>query len=197
MTRYFAMSIALCAWSATACTHSHLPRNAPGHVRVEVPPENMANPEPELPEDPGERMLIVSYGVFAGGGVLAEEDADLAGDYGLGPEISVELGDRNRSHFQDDFFVLPDRSLGLRFGLNVLDSKLEPPGAGFSEFAYTDEFVRAGAGWAWDADDARHGPHATLAAGPFFVRGMHLLDYGTSVHAGLLIGGSHAWIWSR
>ena len=130
MKRYVITSLVLLVWSLAACTHSHLPRNAPGHVYLEVPPEDMANPEPELPEDPGERMLILSYGVFAGGGVLAEQDSDLAGDYGLGPEVSIELGERKRSHFEDDFFVLPDRSFGLRFGLNVLDSKVDPPGAG-------------------------------------------------------------------
>lgn len=187
----------LCLVSGSAaCTHTDLSRNAPGHIQLKNLPKEPASSAAEIPDDPGERVLLLSYGVFAGGGARFE-DRDVAGDFGIGPEVALDLGQRKHSHYEDDFFVLPDRSFGLRLGLNLLEHRLEPPGAAFGELSYTEELFRLSGGWAWDVDDARHGPQVTLAAGPLYLRASHALDLGTSVHGGLLIYGSHAWIWSQ
>lgn len=179
----------------TACTHTDLARNAPGHVNLEGRPEHPESREPEQPEDPGERLLVLSYGGFIGGGVFVDESGDP--DFATGPEIAVDVGEREQSHFEDDFFVLADRSLGLRLGLTALDAKIEPPGPGYAELAFTEHLFRVGAGWSVDVDDERHGPQATLAMGPLYLRANHQFTYGTAVHLGLMLQGSHAWVWSR
>ncbi len=190
--------VLLSAWLSlgVGCAHTHLDHNAPGHIDVATPPEDLAAQKTELPEDPGERLLVLSAGAFSGLGWGFYDD-DVRTDWAVGPELGLALGQNPRSHYEDDFFLEPRSALGVRLGLNALDREQSGLGPAFGEIAYTETLVRLSGGWAWDPGDARHGPQATLAFGPIYARATHLLDTGTSLHLGVTISGSHTWVWSQ
>lgn len=187
--------MALGACLVIGCAHTHLERNAPGHVDVRAPPEDLRSREPEQPGDPGERLLTASVGAFAGLGWASPADGRF--DYGVGPELSVSLGERPSSHYEDDFFLLPARSFGLHLGLSAVDAEGSGLGPAFAELAFSETLTRLSVGYAVDVGDERNGPQATLAMGPLYLRATHLFSYGTSVHLGLALFGSHSWVWSQ
>ncbi len=192
MTR--ALGLAALALGTAACTHTDLPRNAPGIVDVEKRPEADAD---RTPRDPGEQLVTLSCGAFAGGGV-ADGTKSARGYYGIGPEISLGYGTRNTSHDAEDLFISPEDGLGLNLGLIALTSEGRGIGPAYGEAAIRwGSLASLGAGWAWDVNDKTHGPQLTLAVAALYLRATHQLDTSTSVSIGLVIKGQHAWIWSR
>lgn len=192
MTR--ARGLIVLTLGTAACTHTDLPRNAPGIVDVEKRPETDV---PQTPRDPGEHLVTVSYGAFAGGGV-ADGSTPLRGYYGIGPEISLGYGTRDTSHYGDDFWIAPERGLGLNLGLIALTSEGRGIGPAYGEAAVRwGSLATLGAGWAWDPNDKTHGPQLTLLLAILYFRASHQLDTSTSLSVGLMIKGQHGWIWSR
>jgi hypothetical protein len=194
MTRATLAVLTAVAVLTTGCTHSHLARNAPGIVDVTTRPETDADREPR---DPGEQMLVIGYGAFIAGGI-AQGGGSAHGSYALGPEASLVYGTSARSHNDDDFFIAPENAFGVKLGLAALSSEGKAVGPAYGELALRGSTAYGlGLGWAWDIDDHTHGPQVTLNLGPLFVRGTHQLETSTSVVVGLLLGGQHAWVWSR
>jgi hypothetical protein len=191
MTRVTLVTLAVLT---TGCTHSHLARNAPGIVDVGTRPETDAD---RKPRDPGEQMFVVGYGAFVSGG-LAQGSGPAHGSYAIGPEASLLYGTSARSHNDDDLFITAEEGYGVKLGLAALSSEGRAVGPAYGELALRRSTIYGlDAGWAWDIDDHTHGPQLTLSVGPLFLRGTHQLDTSTSIVVGLLIGGQHAWVFSR
>jgi hypothetical protein len=190
----------------------HGQRNAPGIVKVEQPPHpnRVACNEPEIPDDPGERVFTVSTGLgFAGGAGISRSD-DLVGLYVLNAEMSLHYGVRNRSHYDDRGLIpfvnpnhWPHHSLALNLGWHVLQREADGPGvgAGYAELqVYSLKLMATGvaAGWAYDLEEERHGPQITLfTLGTFFVRVTHLLDRGTDLLFGMQFKVPISFMWSK
>lgn len=177
-----------------SCTLSHSARNAPGIIDVEKRPLTEQDREPR---DPGERMIVVSYGAFGGGGV-AGGSGSTRGYYAVGPEASVVYGTNPISHRADDLFVAPREGFGLNLGLSALTSEGTKLGSAYGELALrADALLGANAGWAVDVNDRTSGPQLSLRFWDIYVRMTHQLDTSTSLSIGLTLHGQHTWVWSR
>lgn len=187
----------LCA--LPGCGHTHLAHNAPGHVDVMTPPAALDRRELEQPKDPGERMVVLAAGPFGGGGVAFGGDEDEArGGWAVGPELSVGYGSRERSHHEDDFVVMPDRSLGATLGWTAVTGEGQGVGPIYGELYYHELITWLGGGWAWDPDDHVHGPQLTLTTMVLYLRATHLFDGSTQIHGGLMMKlPVHGWVWSQ
>src|SRR5262249_8364859 len=114
MTRFSACILAL-----AACQHWHYERNAPGHIDVTAPPTSPT----EEPGDPGEHMIVVSPGAFAGGGSGFGGDGGSRARASAGVLASIEYGWSPRSHVEDELFgVVPFDSIGLAVGWNAYEN---------------------------------------------------------------------------
>ena len=185
----------LAAFGALGCTHHHGSLNAPGNVRVLEPPARLEVRDVEPPADPGEQMVVLSYGPFVGGGaVLGDGPARAA--FVFGPELGVQYGILQQSHRDDQALIFPDRSLGVNVGWTLVAASGHER-ALYAELQLREGFTFLAPGWAWDPEDTTHGPQATLGFGPFYARATHVLDGETQIHGGLLWKGWSSWIWSR
>ncbi len=192
MRRIFAMLPLVCA-----CSVTHLERNAPGSIRVREEPEHMVDREVEPQIDPGERMLLVRYGVLAAGGVaIPDQNGDTTGSYGVGPEVSLLYGTSSYSHNDDAFPIIPEQAFGGGIGWTTLLHPGESVGPVYGELEYANGPAWLAAGWAWEIDDALHGPQALVGYGPFFIRYTHLLDQGSILHFGTAFKGQASFIWN-
>jgi len=179
-----------------ACSVHHHEVNAPGHVEPRTPPEQPIVGVVEKPEDPGEKMVVLTYGALASGGIGWPEASDAVAAYAVGPEVSLHLGQSERSHSDDGMFVLPQRSLGLNLGWTTLAHPGTGLGPVYGELQYTEVYWLA-AGWAYDADDHAHGPQAALGLGPVFLRYTHLFDESSVLTLGVVMKGYQSWVFSR
>lgn len=186
----------LTLWCA-GCTVHHLEKNAPGHVDVRTPPAHPEQRAVEPPGDPGEQAVWLTYGALAGGGLGFPKSGSVVGSYGLGPELSVHVGGFETSHTYDGPPLLPERAIGMNVGWTALAHPGTGVGPVYGELQHTERPFHLAPGWAWDADDGRHGPQATLGIGPLYVRYTHLFDQGGALHLGLVFKGYDAWVWSR
>ncbi|HJZ86209.1 MAG TPA: hypothetical protein VKN99_13610 [Polyangia bacterium] len=189
----------LLAAMAGGCVHWHLEHNAPGLIDVHKPPEHIAEPQPEDPEDPGERMLVLSGGGLVGGGWGAGGAAGNRSVASAGGEISLLVGSTPFSHREDNFFVYPLTALGLNLGWTLYDSDGTGLGPLYAELQLQDlpHLTGLAAGWAVDPDDRVHGPQATGSFGPVYVRFNYLFDRGSALTVGLVIKAPLVWVWSR
>src|SRR5262249_16787009 len=80
--------LVLVALSAGCAVHPP-ETNAPGNADVLEPPHDLGARKAERPKDPGEDMVVLTYGALAGGGVAFPKDENAKGAYGVGPEVSV------------------------------------------------------------------------------------------------------------
>ena len=187
----------LLAIASIGCAVHHLDANAPGHIDVLEPPHDRAARTAEPPKDPGEDMIVFTYGVLAGGGVAAPKDENVKGAYGIGPEASLHVGGSDYSHMHDADPVLPYRAVGFNLGWTALSRPGEGVGPIYGELQYREEGYWLAGGWAYDPDDQLHGPQATIGLGPLYLRVTELFDFGPSFQAGLVLKGSQTWVKSR
>lgn len=177
--------------------HYHLEHNAPGIIEVEKPPARKIH-QVERPRDPGERMVAVSFGGFAGAGLAAfGTPSGVRFAYGAGPELSVVYGENARSHAEDDFVIFPRPAYGLNLGWTMLSEVGTGLGPVYGELQYSDEVLGIAAGWAYDVNDHWHGPQLTSSLGPLYLRATYLTTNGFDVQLGLDLKASLLWIWSR
>jgi hypothetical protein len=178
-----------------ACQHWHSERNAPGHIDLTTPPTR----EIEEPNDPGENMIVVSPGVFAGGGPGIGGPGGNRGRGSAGAVVSVEYGGSARSHVGDELFgVLPFDSYGLALGWNFFeDDRGQRTGPLFFDLQYRRVILGAAAGWAYDPSSGNQGPHAMAFVGPFYLDLAYDAGRGTTLDVGIMLRGALAWVWSR
>jgi hypothetical protein len=193
------------AFLLAACTHTDLGINAPGHVDLKQSPTKLETPALETPEDPGERMILLGYGGFAGAGFQMEgpfPQALVHGSYAVGPEISVGYGWLETSHIEDEPLagsgVLPEHAVDLNLGWIALSPLGRGVGPLYAEVEYRFRglFGFAG-GWTWDPKDRTYGPQATFNLGFLYARWTVEVNLGSQVTLGLVIKGEHGIVWSR
>jgi hypothetical protein len=171
------------------CTHWHLERNAPGHVEVSKPPVEISREGVERPEDPGERMLVISPGLNAG---LGSSQGFFAP---LGFETTLALGQREVSHSDDtEVIAIPEESLGLNLGVQRSGGGRMLTYAEAQIFSLPYGFA---AGWAFLPQTKHQGPQGTLFLGPLYLRATHVLGEYTELSVGLFVKVPMAIIWSR
>jgi len=186
-----AIAAAVFAIEWTGCAEFHdAQRNALGHINVNDPPQSLESRQPEQPRDPGVRVVRLNAGVLAGGGGTLSTRS--TGAYGVGGEISLHVGSRDRT----PGLPLLDRALGLNLGINVLDSSVKGPGPAYAEAQFTWRELWLAGGWAFDGSRAQ-GRQATAGFGPFFVRYRHLFEGEGSIILGVLVKGGITWTTSR
>jgi hypothetical protein len=190
----------LAVLALAGCHHLvlHRPRNAPGRSDVRTPPTEIAREGLERPDDPGERMLVLSGGGFGGGGYRGGGGRDGRGVYGAGVELSLLLGDTPRSHARDDFFIYPVRALGLNFGWTLAEREGGGVGPLYLELQASYLLFGVAAGYAVDADDGLHGFQGTLFMGPIYARVSAFGGgRGTDIQLGAILKLPVVWVWSR
>lgn len=190
----YALIAALCS---CACGHTHSARNAPGHIDVRKPPEAIERRGVEEPADPGEQMVVVSAGALGGGGVAFGGDQDARAAYGLGPEVSIGYGTRDRSHANDILFIYPERSAGVNLGWTPLSGEGEGLGPLYGELYYHELITWLSGGWVWDPNDRAHGPQLTISTLALYVRATHLFDLGTQIQGGIALKLPYSFVSSR
>jgi hypothetical protein len=178
-----------------ACGVQHVPANAPGNIDVLEPPTHMEERTSERPSDPGEHVLALSYGIFAGLGGARPRNASGELAYALGTEVSLAMGDTERSH-AGDVLIVPPLAYGINVGWTVLNGLGPKIGPLYAEAEVRSLFASLAVGWVY-APTTTHGPQATFAYGPFFVRGTHEFGLGQQLIAGILLKGWTHWTWSR
>lgn len=174
----------------------HRDANAPGHTDIDRPPAypaahaSSANapspPPPERPGDPGERMYIISPGIFGamGGRFSRPEGEVFTGMFGV--ELSLNHGTNPRSHNADAFVVYPRKGRGVSLGWSLL----QVSGSGTTlgpVYAEVHEFRLAGGGalgYAINPSTRDHGPQASAWFTTYFVRMRYLWSEGFSAFIG-------------
>jgi hypothetical protein len=177
------------------CAHWHGDRNAPGHVVLTTPPRHIECEGEEEPNDPGERIVLLAPGAFMGGGYAHTAGGGVAGSMGV--EASLHVGSAP-SHFDDQQsppIGLPRRSLGINLGWAGMVPKVT--GVLYAELQGRLDQTAIAPGWAWDPSSSRHGPQATLALGPLYLRGTYLSHSRLDITLGVFVKALFAWIWSR
>ncbi|MCA9668003.1 MAG: hypothetical protein KC503_20535 [Myxococcales bacterium] len=184
--------------AASGCRPFHLQRNAPGRVDVRTPPRAIKKRGVEVPDDPGENWFTLSGGGFVGGGGRWGGGRGGRGVYGVGLELTAQIGRRKRSHNADDFLLFfPFEAIGLNVGWTLAEPEGGGIGAGYVELQVFYLLGGLAAGYAFDPGDGVHGPQFTAYFGPIYVRVVHLFDRGTDLQAGLFVKWPLSWVWSR
>jgi hypothetical protein len=180
------------------CVHHHLPWNAPGIIDVRTPPQPFRTGDLERPKDPGERMVAFTYGGFSGGGIRWDHGSHGGGASGI--EVSLHQGESSFSHYDDDFWIYPQETIGVNLGA-TLEYGDGPThlGAIYVEAQRMKNFLGAAAGWAYEPTSGRTGPQATVFFSDFYVRGDWLFGAygGGEIMLGLIVKLPVVWVWSR
>ena len=187
----------LCVLALTlgGCSHSHSERNAPGLIEVQKPPLEISKRGAERPGDPGEAMFALNGGLFAGGGL--EIGGQLTGAVSTGLEVTLNAGERESSHFEDDFVIYPTDGVGANLGVELISLDGLDLGPIYLEGQYYKELAGIAGGWVVDVGEARHGPQVTVFWLNVFGRVTHTFGGETAVILGLMGKASMVWVVSR
>lgn len=196
--RRLTLAIAAIGPVLAGCSATYLDTNAPGIADVREPPKEPSREHRvEVPRDPGGHVVVLSYGLFAGaGGAVVPADGGRA-SYAVGAELSLAKGVTHAAHPDMLFYPTMEWAYGINLGFTAVRALGEHVGPLYAEAEVRSGLVALAAGWTYAPVDRTHGPQATLALGPFFLRGTHELDLGTQIHFGILLKGFSAWAWSR
>lgn len=193
---------------AAAGCHYHRDLNAPMVVDPVVPPKDVTDPQMEYPEDPGEKMVMLTTGVLGGafGGSLGPSAVvDLA------VEATVSIGENPTSHndqasrlFMPRGVLMPPSSKGLTLGwsgMRVLTREGGPTtletGPIYVELQRAWLFAGLGAGWAIDPRTGGTGPQVNAFYTFYYLRGRVLFGDGWELGGGLQIKIPNTWVWHR
>lgn len=201
------MSRALLLFTIAGC-HFHRDVNAPGVIDPLAPPKDLASPEREYPDDPGEHRLMLTTGVLGGGGGGTIVDGgyiDLAAEVTLSyGESAVTHNDKASTLFIPRSAVIPPTSYGitlgwsaLRFTRGLMDEVEIDPGALYVEAQRSWAFYGFGAGWAYDPKTGGTGPQAHGFFAVYFARARVLFGEGWEITGGLQLKIPTSWVWRR
>jgi len=189
------------ACAAAGCRHVHRDTNAPGIIDVRTPPRDPAGTPRVRPADPGERMLTVNPGVFWGAG---PQTAEPHGFGELGAEVTINLGENDRSHYEDDFFVYPQRGVGASLGWSAVHIDLAEDGSGEARLGpiYAEAQIFrlpwiVGGGLAVDPFDGDAGVQVFGAFTTLYARARYLVDGGAELAIGIQLKLPFVRVWSR
>jgi hypothetical protein len=199
------------AYAFGCVVHKDLPTNAPGHIKLDEPPKDLALRAPEPPVDPGEEVTVVSA-VAAPLGVgwtpIGTHDAKAYMPFSL--EIAYSRHTLTTSHRGLVTPLVLDGAFRPNLGITFLrvfpgHDKVDV-GPTFLELQYVgidkDRFW-AGTFAAGVATTFRRvGPQATACMGTLLlfdvcVRGNYLFGDGASLHLMFGYQGAIEWIRSR
>lgn len=196
------IALAVCA---SGC-RIHLEHNAPGNVDVLEPPAEPKVGEVEIPDDPGERFAYISAGPFAAGGVGVTDESGFTSAGEVGAEISLQLGERKKSHRKptlfSPLFVLIEPRQGVNLGMVLIEPAADNPdevelGPVYLEYQRAENLGGWSAGYAVDATDGSHGPMATVFFTGLYLRASYRFGRGPAVMLGVTYKFPVSLIWSR
>ncbi len=180
-----ALTLALCS----GCyAHDELDRNAPGDADLEVPPAGRL----AMPHDPGLQGVLLSGGIFGGGGPELGGQTPHAVTTG-GVELSAAYYRSDIGVFDPDHLPpLDGVNLGLTlFGPERADDAL------YLELEHVDRLAGVAAGWSWNPLSNANGPQATFFYGPLYARVGYALGLGGELQFGLFLKGYERLSWFR
>lgn len=204
MSRTIILAVALVA---TGC-HYHRDTNAPAVIDPLAPPKDVTSEQPEYPDDPGERMVVLTYGVSGGafGGSLAPSVAvDVAAEVTLSfGEDTITHNDRASRLFIPRGVVLPDRSYGVTLGWSALrvltsdsDDTVTTTGPIYLQAQRSWLFGTVSGGVAVDPRTGGIGPQIDASYTFYYLRGRALAGDGWELGGGMFFKLPTTWVWSR
>jgi hypothetical protein len=193
---------------ALAGCHTHREPNAPGIIDPLVPPRDVTDPQLELPDDPGERMVMLTGGVVGGAHGGSIEDG-AAIDLAL--EATVSWGESESSHndhasrlFVPRGVIIPPRSTGVTLGWSGLrivhhddDSWSTRTGPLYLQAQRAWAIAGVAAGLAFDPSTGGTGPQVDAYFTFYYLRVRILFGDGWELGGGLQIKIPQTWVWSR
>jgi hypothetical protein len=194
-----ALLVILLALSGCHVFTHHRDTNAPGRVDIATPPPgDLPAGATRLPDDPGERMITFNPGIFGGASYAPGRDGDRV-RFPIGIELTLNRGERDRSHFRDDFFVYPASGEGLNLGWAALELGADELEIGpiYLEYQRFETLYGAAGGIAFDPDDVDFGAQGTVWYGPYYLQARYLLDGGAELAGGLQLKVPVVWVWSQ
>jgi hypothetical protein len=196
---------ALLLIAAVGC-HYHRDTNAPGVIDPATPPRDPSHHGLEYPGDPGERMITVTSGVAAGGGVGGVGDGGF-GDFAAGPRsVGREPDDQRRrvALVRAACCCRPGRGRdvgwsALRLGNDADDQVEARVGPIYAEAQRAWLFAGVGAGWAIDPRTGATGPQVQGFYTFYFARLRYLAggDGGWEFSGGMQFKIPTTWVWRR
>jgi hypothetical protein len=186
--------------SHLGCTMVHLERNAPGIDEIEKPPEDIEFEALVTPQDPGEHYLLLSPGPFVGfGWGVPREGASLTEQVAFGLDLTLDYGQLENSHKEDQYFIWSRWSVGMNFGLGGVLRQQTGAVLWYLEAQGRYSMFGLGAGYCGQdyPEDTYHGMQITLFAGPLFFRSSYLFRIGAEVLLGLAVKIPISFVWSR
>jgi hypothetical protein len=196
-------AVLLLSVAAAGCT-IHLARNAPGGIDLGAPPRDPSKRAVETPADPGENVLMLNAGAFAGAGGRSREDDLGRGEWiaDVGFELGAHWAAEKESHQEPDMFTFIPHPIPMQtHGVNVGGAW-----TGTDELRLTDlyaEYSRRerlwgwGAGYSYDPDGEHHGPHAQLYLTSLYARASWHFDRGAQFTVGVYLKLPVILTWSR
>lgn len=161
----------------------------PGHIDVHAPPRDLSQAGVQSPDDAGEDVTWLNFGVLGGLGV---NHRDGHSAQTVGPEVSLHIGESPADHQSDDHGVRPHRAWGVNLGW-ALDPKVGR-GPLYLELQRTVSGLWGALGWAWNPASGTVGPQWSVGLGPLFVRANYLSNHEGTVMMGLAIKGGVSWV---
>lgn len=184
------------AWGLASCAELRSPVNAPWHIDVQRPPSpySVENGVPERPQDPGEIVGVVSYGLL---GALGATSRGRSPAYEGGVELSVH-GGVSRVSEGDLIMGISQQTLGLNIGWMATSRSgrnrhQSDRGLLYGELQATSSLFWLASGWGVALADRASGPQVTAGAGPLYLRYAYLPEGGGSVLLGLVFKGRVEW----
>ena len=188
--------------------HYHRDANAPGIIDPAIPPVHLADREPEYPADPGEKMVMLTYGLLGGGGATTSNDR---GFVDLNPEVTLSWGESTTTHndaasklFIPKSVVMPPKSYGVSLGWSALRFTKEldgtvATGVGPIYVEAQRSWVLAGfgGGVAIDPRSGAAGPQVQGFYTFYFLRMRYLFGDGFEVFGGLQLKIPTTWVTRR
>jgi hypothetical protein len=183
---------------SAGCRHWDVrPGGNPGHVDLTQPPNPLGRRGLAPADDPGERLLVVSPGVFSG---VGKRSSGAAGaELALAAEVSVHAGWSAQSHRHESSQTveLPERSLALNLGYSAAFRHGDRYGDTFYlEGQYSQRGWGVAAGPAWSPAPGAVGGQLTAFLGFLYTRAS-LIEGVTTWQAGLFVKAPLTWVWSR